>query len=338
MPTGVTKIADVIQPELFTQYVIDKTTEKSELMNAGVIVHDPRLDELVTGGGTIITMPMWNDLDGESQVLSDGADITADKITAKKELATMLIRGKAWASHELAGALAGDDPMKAIVELVSDWWVRDEKKQIISILKGVFASTAMSDHVLDITSLTGDSAVISGNAVLDAKQLLGDASGQLSMIYMHSAVFTLLQKQNLISYIPTARGEISIPTYLGYRVIMDDSIPAESGKYTTYLLSAGAISRGIGTPVSLTPTETDRDSLASTDYLINRQAKVLHPRGISWVGASKIAGSTPSNTELATGTNWERVLDGKKIGMVKLIHYIEAPKDVTPPSTGGDEG
>ena len=323
MPSGITKIADVIQPELFTQYVIDKTTEKSEIMNAGVVVNDARLNTLVNGGGTIINMPSWNDLDGESQVLSDGEDLQTDKITAKKELATMLIRGKSWSAHDLSGALAGDDPMSAIVSLVSDWWVRDEKKQIVSILNGVFASSTMTDHVLDISSLEGSKAVISPTAVLDAEQVLGDNADLLTMLYVNSATFTALQKQNLIQYIPASDSKISIPTYLGYRVIMDDTIPASGNKYTSYLLSAGAIVRGVGTPVGFVSTETDRDTLASTDYLINRQAKVLHPKGISWEGGSAITKPTPSNSELATGTNWKRVVDGKKVGMVKLVHKIE---------------
>lgn len=319
----VTKISDVIQPELFAQYVIDKTSEKSELMYAGVIENNPELNRLVTGGGTVLTMPSWNDLTGESEVLSDSQALTPGNITSKSELATLLIRGKAWGANELAGALAGDDPMKAIGGLVSDWWVRDEKKQTMSILNGVFSATSMNGLVHDISAESGSASKIGENAVLDAKQKMGDAADLLTMIYMHSAVFTELQKQNVIQFIPTAESKIQIPTYLGYRVVVDDSAPTDgAGKYTSYLLSKGAIQRGIGTPVSLTPVEMDRDSLASVDYLINRQAKVLHPKGISWIGSGNIAGATPSNAELATGTNWERKADIKKIGMVKLVHKI----------------
>ena len=419
---GATKIADVIQPELFAQYVIDKTTEKSEIMNAGVVENNPKLNELISGGGTILTMPKWNDLAGKSQVLDDTNPITVNNITSKSELATLLIRANAWGAHELAGALAGDDPMKAIADRVSDWWLRDEKSNIMAILNGVFATSNMADLVHDIHS-EGTSA-ISANAVLDAKQLMGDASDLLSMIYMHSATFTELQKQNVIQFIPVAESKIQIPTYLGYRVICDDSAPViPKGKgvyaitlggtyatndtvtidgvtytvlatdttnailagsiktallanstfagkfdvsttgavitvtqkvagtgdeptvsksstagtitaetisdgvaksiYTTYLLARGAIQRGIGTPATLTSVETDRDSLGSTDYLINRQAKVLHPKGISWVGSANISGATPSDAELATGTNWNRISNIKKIGMVKLVHTLD---------------
>lgn len=321
---AVTKISDVIQPELFAQYVIDKTTEKSEIMNAGVVENNPELNRLITGGGTIFTMPKWNDLTGDSQVLDDTNPITINGITSKSELATLLIRANAWGAHELAGALAGDDPMKAIAERVSDWWVRDEKKIIMSILNGVFASSGMSGLVHDITSATNKT--ISANAVLDAKQKMGDASDLLSMIYMHSATFTELQKQNVIQFIPVAESKIQIPTYLGYRVVCDDSAPVDTTGtkpvYTTYLLSRGAIQRGIGNPVSLTQVETDRISDMSTDVLYNRQAKVLHPKGISWIGSANITKPTPTNSDLETGTNWNRVSDIKKIGMVKLVHEL----------------
>ena len=338
MAVNQTKIADVIQPELFAQYVIDKTTEKSEIMYAGAVENNPELNRLITGGGTVLTMPKWNDLTGKSQVLSDKKAIDVNKITSKAELATLLIRANSWGAHELAGALAGDDPMKAIASRVADWWVRDEKSNIMAILNGIFSITAdashndLSDLVEDITSATDTK--ISANAVLNAKQRLGDASDLLSMIYMHSATFTELQKQNVIQFIPVAESKITIPTYLGYRVICDDSAPVETvggtTKYTTYLLSRGCIQRGQGTPVDLTPVETDRDSLGSTDILINRQAKVLHPKGISWVGAGQIEDATPSDDELAnnsqaqgaTNNNWSRVADIKKIGIVKLVHTL----------------
>lgn len=342
--TTQTKIADIIQPELFAQYVIDRTSEKSNLMYAGAVENNPALNELVVGGGTVLTMPSWNDLSGKSEVLSESSDISVGKITAKAELATLLIRAKAWGAHELAGALAGDDPMKAIASLVADWWVRDEKANILAILNGIFNITAdsshkaLSDHVLNLATAADNTALtdamkISATAVLDAKQLMGDASDMLSMLYMHSATYTALQKQNLIAFIPNARGEVVIPTYLGYRVVCDDSCPVEEAgttgktykKYTTYLLSSGCIQRGTGIPTSITPVETDRDSLGSTDILINRQAKVLHPRGISWVGSGNITASTPSDDELAnknSANNWSVVADTKKIGIVKLVHTL----------------
>lgn len=328
MANEVTKLEDVIVPELFTQYVIEKTTEKSELIASGAVQNNPQLNELVNGGGTTIQMPRWNDLTGESQVWSEDDDIETAKITSHKEIATLLLRAQGWSSHDLAACLADADPMGAIASLVADWWVRDEKRIVMAILNGVFGASTMAGHVLDITSET-DSKV-SGKAILDAKQLMGDAAGKLTMLYMHSAVLTELQKQRLIEYKTDNEVNMSIPTYLGYKVISDDSAPVTLGTggakdvFTTYLLSQGCIQRGIGTPTRFVPTETERNAKKSTDTLYNRQAKVLHPKGISWVAsASAIAKETPSNTELGTGTNWQLVTDAKNVGMVALKHTLE---------------
>lgn len=328
MADAVTKLTDVVVPELFSEYVLNETKEKSELINSGAIENNPQLDVLVNGGGTTLKMPKWNDLTGESQVFSENNDIETDKITAYKEIATLLMRCKAWSAHDLAAALAGDDPMKRIAERVAAWWIRDEKRIVMSILKGVFASASMADHILDIT---GDAEPkVTAKAILDAKQLMGDAADDLTLIYMHSAVYTELQKQQLITFVEPSEAKVKIPTYLGYNVICDDSAPVEFGengakdKFTTYLLSRGCIQRGVGTPAGFVPTETDRDKKKSIDILYNRQAKVLHPKGMSWIGSANIVDETPNNTELATGTNWTRaVAESKQVGMVALVHTLE---------------
>lgn len=173
----------------------------------------------------------------------------------------------------------------------------------------------------DISAGARDAAVISGNAILDTKQLLGDAADQFTAIAMHSAVYTTLQKQNLIAFIPNARGEVDFPTYLGYRVIVDDGCPVSDGVYSTYLFGAGSFGRGDGVPVDLTPVETDRDSLASDDILINRRAFVLHPFGVKFTNTT-VTGATPTNAELATATNWAKVYEDKAIGLALLKHRI----------------
>lgn len=319
----VTKISDVIVPEIFTPYVIEKTAEKSRILTSGIAIANPKLNELVTAGGITMNMPYWKDLTGDDEVLSDQNPLTPGKINADKDIAALLLRGKAWGANELAGALAGDDPMEAIADRVADYWARQEQKILVSVLTGIFAAASMSNHILDKST-----QVISGNMVLDAKQLLGDSADQLQAIMMHSAVYTELQKQNLIQYTTTSDGKITIPTYLTYQVIVDDGMPVQTvGEganaykvYTTYLFAKGSIGRGEGTPVSLTPTETDRDSLAGEDILINRRALVLHAMGVKWVGQP--VGVTPSNAELATGTNWVRVYEDKNIGLVALKHKI----------------
>lgn len=314
---AITRIADIIEPEVFAAYIREAIIEKSALINSGLITQSTQLNSLVSGGGRTLNMPFWRRIVGDSEVLTDQNPLTPGKIGTEQDVAVMHFRGRAWGANELSSAIAGDSAIDAIASMVSEWWTREEQKILIATLTGVFASATMAaEHVHDVSSQP-----ISAENTLDAKQLLGDASEQLAAIIMHSKTYTTLQKQNLIEFIPNARGEIVIPTYLGYRTVTDDTVPYNGNVYDTYLLANGVIGRGDGTPVDFTPVETDRDSLAGEDYLVNRRAFVLHPLGVRWEGAS-MASTSPDNTELKDGTNWKRVYDRKHIGMVLLRHTL----------------
>lgn len=314
-----TRIADVIVPQVFNPYVIQRTAALSALSQAGIISNNPELDTLASAGGKLINMPYWNDLTGDDEVLSDTGALTPEKITAGQDVAALFMRGKAWSTNDLAKALSGDDPMKAIGDLVAAYWARRRQALLFSMLKGVFASASMSGNVLDISALVGDLAVISGTTFADALQLLGDNKFKITAVGMHSAVETALVKKDLIATEKDSQGNDTISTFLKKRVIVDDGCPADTGVYTTYLFGEGAI--GLGNGSAPVPTETDRDSLAGDDILINRQHFVLHPRGVKFNNAS-VTGPSPTNTEVETAANWTRAYENKNIRIIKFVHKI----------------
>lgn len=322
-----TLISDVIVPDVFNPYVVERTAELSAIRRSGIAVRNPQFDVLASAGGKLINMPFWNDLSGDDEVLSDSSALTPAKIDAAQDVAVLLMRGKAWSANDLAKALSGDDPMRAIGDLVAEYWARREQGVLTSVLTGVFADNIAndsSDHVNDIsveTTTTDAANLISADAVIDTAQLLGDAKDQLTAIAMHSTVHARLQKENLITFEPTSAQDIGWGTYLGKTVIVDDGCPRVAGttsgfKYTTYLFGQGAIAIGEGqAPV---PTETDRDSLAGDDILINRRHFLMHPRGVAFQNAT-IVGSSPTNTELSEAAEWDRVYDSKNVRLAALI-------------------
>lgn len=314
-----TRISNVIVPEVFNQYLIERTAQLSALVQSGIIVPDSELDKLAASGGTILNMPFWQDLTGDSEILSDSAALTVNPIESEKDMARLHTRGKAWGANDLAKALSGDDPMRAIADLVAEWWNRDRQKMLFSTLKGVFAAASMSGNALDISGGSGDAAVIGATTIIDAQQLLGDAADKLTAFSMHSAVYSKLLKDKVIEWQVDPTTGARIATYLGKRVIVDDGHPVSNGVYTTYLFGSGAIGFGQGgAPV---PTETDRDSLAGIDILVNRQHFILHPRGVKW-NESSVAGVSPTNTELENAANWTRVYENKNIRIVQFKHKI----------------
>lgn len=320
---GETTIRDVIVPEFFDKYSIKRTMELSALYNSGIVVNSQKFDELASEAAPTHNMPFFEDLSGRAQNMIEGQEVAANKITSNKDVSTTIRRFTMHAATNLSAALAGTDPMAAIGDLVAGYWARQMQLELISILKGVFASTSMKDHVLDISGMTGKAANIGAESFIDALQLLGDAQGQLTGVVMHSATKSYLKKRNLID---TQRDstDVEFDTYQGRRVIVDDGCPVDGDVYTTYLFGNGAIALGNGSPVGHKPSEIARDPKigAGIDYLITRRVFILHPRGIAWQNAKRANVESVSPEELEDKTNWKRVYEQKDIRMVAFKHKI----------------
>lgn len=330
---AITTLSEVIVPELFNPYVVNRTMELSALFQSGIVTNNAEFDRLASEAAPVHNMPFFEDLKGDSEPVIEGDDLTPDMITSNKDVSTTIRRAKMWAATDLSAALAGSDPMAAIGDLVAGFWARDRQKELIAILNGVFGSytdtdsktvTPLASHILDITSASSAAAKkISASAFIDACQLLGDAQSELTAVAMHSATKAYLKKLNLIE---TERDSNSVEfdTYQGRRVIVDDGCPVDSGTYTTYLFGNGAFAYGNGSPVGHVPTETDRDKKkgSGVDYLINRNAFILHPRGIKWTDAVRSKIETPTRAELSDAQNWQRVYEPKQIRMVAFKHQL----------------
>lgn len=320
---GETTIRDVIVPEFFDKYSIKRTMELSALYNSGIVVNSQKFDELASEAAPTHNMPFFEDLSGRAQNMLEGQEVAANKITSNKDVSTTIRRFTMHAATNLSAALAGTDPMAAIGDLVAGYWARQMQLELISILKGVFASTSMKDHVLDISGMTGKAANIGAESFIDALQLLGDAQGQLTGVVMHSATKSYLKKRNLID---TQRDstDVEFDTYQGRRVIVDDGCPVDGDVYTTYLFGNGAIALGNGSPVGHKPSEIARDPKigAGIDYLITRRVFILHPRGVAWQNAKRANVESVSPEELEDKTNWKRVYEPKDIRMVAFKHKI----------------
>ena len=319
-----TRLADVIQPEVFTDYTIQRTMELSAIVQSGIVQNTEEFDRLAATPNVLINMPFWNDLASvESQVMKDEGDVVVDKITSGMEIARKHARVAAWGATGLAAYLSGDDPMGAIAELVADYWRRDLQRTLLATLSGVFKSPSMSNKVLDISG--EEDGYLTGESFLDALQLMGDAKESLSGIIMHSAVETDLRKQNLIEFIQLSEQGLPIPTFMGKRVIVDDSMEYDPATKvaTMYIFGEGAVALGWGSHPNIVQTEVHRNplSLSGEDFLINRRVFILHPRGLRW-NEGGVANEFPTNAELDVGARWTRVYEEKAVRIVKFRFKI----------------
>lgn len=350
MATGpITSIEDVIVPEVFTGYAQQLTEEKSRLIQSGAMVRDEQIDSMLAGAGLTFNIPSYQDLDNDADnVSTDAADdsITGGsgnsspkKIVTGQETAVRLSRNQSWSSADLTAALIANDPMEAIAQRVSSYWARRLQAAFVATMTGVFADNAAAptgtEHVagdmtndlstLNTSTYSAGVTDFSAPAFLDAAVTLGDSQEDLGMVMVHSIVYNRMQKNNLIDFVPDARGETRIPTFLGRSVIVDDSMPSpSSGVYETWIFGAGAVRFGRSAPK--VPVETERKpgsgNGGGSEILYNRVEWCIHPNGHKYAGSAAEGGPSNAATanNLAAAASWQRVFpERKQIKIARLI-------------------
>lgn len=335
-----TRIADVVVPEVFSPYAQQLTEQKSRLIRSGAVMLDDVLNNNLSGAGLTFNEPSFRDLeDGEENVSNDDPNdnSTPDKIGTATEIQIRLSRNKSWSSMNLTADLAGVDPMDAIANRVSDYWVRREQQAFIATIKGVFADNAaaptatehvQNDMTFDISGASFSNGVtnFSSAAFIDTTATMGDSMEDLGLVMVHSIVYARMLKNNLIDFIPDAinPNAKAIPTFLGRVVIVDDAMPNTAGVFESWLFGAGAVRMGRGLPKNATEVESkpSAGNGAGQEILYNRKELILHPVGNAFV-ATPVAGG-PSNAattgNLANAASWQRVFtERKQIKMARLI-------------------
>lgn len=337
---AITQVSDVIVPSIFNPYVQELTEEKTALIEAGALTRDAALDAMLAGGGLTFNMPSWKDLTNDTDNISSDDAIGANDATPKNnaaanEIGVRLSRNQLWQTSDLAGDLAGSDPMMSIANRVAYYRAQRLQASFVATIKGVFANNALSspgggatqnDMTNNISGSSFSDGVtnFSAEAFIDAAVTMGDSMGNLTMVMVHSVVYARMQKNNLIDFIPDARGEVNIPTFLGRRVIIDDHMPVATNVYDTWLFGAGAVRLGMGSPK--VPTETYRDPRAGNgggaEILAHRWELLIHPVGEKYNGTTSKGGpdNTANSNMLAASGSWVRVYpERKQIKIARLI-------------------
>ncbi|WP_071131360.1 head protein [Enterococcus timonensis] len=339
MANEMTKILDTITPEQFTKYTNWYAEQNSAFIQSGILVQTPTLDQMITAGGLLVTMPEWGKTVLTDQVLAEDTSLETGKVAAKKQVAPVLYRGTGAAYTDLSAIVAGSNPATQILNDFGVYTIESDQEILQSIIKALFAKgTGASKGALADSHVSDQSGnanpVISPEMVIDARSILGTSRNKLVAIAMHSKVKAELEKQNTQTrhYIPASESKAGFDTYLGMRVVEDDALlPDVNNVYDTYLYANGAFGRNTATPADMVTYEPDRDKAKGNNMLYVRRARVIHPFGLSFVNKT-VSGLTPTNADLALPANWSKVRDDKKIGLICLRHKISAdiPVQATP--------
>jgi hypothetical protein len=331
-----TRLSDIIDVTVFQDLPQVDGPEKTAFFESGIVTRNGMLDTLANAPGKIAELPFWNDLDGSVEVnYSDdnpANSATPQKIVQGEQIARKAFVNQGWQAADLASELAmGGTAMDAIRAKVDRYFSRQWQRRLVASANGILADNVANDSG-DMTVDVAAEAVASQTAdtkfnrdvFTEAVYTMGDAATDLSAIAVHSAIMAQMVKNDDIVYIPDSQGRLTIPTYMGLHVIVDDGMTVTAGttdgfKYTSVIFGSGAFGYGVGAPE--TPVEVEREAAQGNgggiETLWVRNTWILHPFGFQATGTP--AGESFTNTELAAATSFDRVLDRKLVPMSFLI-------------------
>lgn len=317
--------AKSFNPQAF-KYKADRIprTRMNEMRKSRVLTGNPDIRAVFTtqDGTAYARLAMRGLLDGDAVNYDGQTDITATSTKTFEQGVVVVGRAKAWVEKDFSYDITGgQDFMDNVAKQVADYWQDIDQDTLLAILRGVFAMTStkgaefVKKHTYEVDGPMEATTLNSATA-----QACGDHKKKFSMIFMHSVVSTNLENLNLLTALKYTDKEgvtrdLTLYTWNGKLVIVDDGMPTEQAEdgstvYTSYVLGEGTINyEDIGAKV---PYEMARDPKTNggQDTLYTRQRKVFAPFGLSYEKA-KQASLSPTDEELADGTNWDLVHSGE---------------------------
>ena len=340
------RLANIIDVEVFDDLPAVDSPETTAFLQSGVAVRNAALDALANAPGKTAEMHYWRDLDPSIEQ-NYSNDNPADKATPLLISQTEMFARKAflnqgWSEADLAAELAsGGNAMRRIRARIDSYWQRRWQRRLIATTVGVFNDNVAGnggDMVHDISIEDGNAAtdanLFGRSAVVAATFTLGDRFEGIRTIAMHSVIAQRAIDNDEIDYIPDSQGNLTIPTYLGRRVVIDDSMPVIAGttsgfRYVSVMFGDAAFGYGEGTPE--VPTEVDRQADGGNgggiETLWSRKTWIIHPLGYSFTNNTlsgpaapkSPAGISPTDADLRLAVNWTRSYDRKLIPLAFLV-------------------
>ncbi len=327
-------------------------TKKTELAKSGAVGSNEQARAALNSqtGSLYARIPYFGRISGETSQNNDGAtDITSTNTTTYEQGFVTASRMDSWTERSFSKNItAGVDFMDNVGAQIADYKFDVKQDMLLAILKGIYGMTVTGNsvaakaakefiekHTYDITGNEGEKAYVGPASLNKAIQkACGDNKSIFKLAIMHSEVATNLENLKLLKYLTYTDADgitrdLAIGTWNGRIVLVDDGMPTEEvdavaadesksieaqeayTKYTTYVLGDGAIVLDdIGDAV---PYEMSRDPKTNggQDTLYVRDRYICGVDGISFEKPASITASA-SNADLATGTNWNIINDGKK--------------------------
>ena len=246
--------AKSFNPEAF-RYILDRIPRSrlNELRKSKALVGNPDIREVLgnQNGTGYARVAMRGLLDGEAVNYDGKTNITATNTKTFEQGVVVIGRAKAWVEKDFSYDITGGvDFMNNVAQQVADYWQDIDQDTILAVLKGVFAMTGTKNaefvekHTYTVSGNLEPSTLNTATA-----KACGDHKKKFSMIFLHSVPATNLENLNLLSALKYTdkdgiTRDLSLYTWNGKLVIVDDGMPVETAEATYKKTTDTALASG----------------------------------------------------------------------------------------------
>jgi len=337
-----TQIGDIKQPQVYNDYLREKSIYDSLIYKSGIVVVNPKITANLIGGSKKFSTPFWKDLilagDATTQIPQQEVDVNTNFITSGEFDVRRQVRVQKWGANALASILSGENVMDALASYIDTYWGKAMQQLLFVTEQGILADNITNDAhdmVNDITTNDGDDAKINYDVIVDTIFKMGAKFQEITAMAIHSVPYARLTKLNIIDTQTISSQNLGFGTFFGKSIILDD--------YETYKLETVTIA-GVSTPntpvywttffktgafgygesyAGFMAVESERNPNrgGGQDFIHTRKCFALHPYGFSWTESSITSddGDFPTDADLANEANWDRTASSVKLtGFVVL--------------------
>lgn len=342
------QLADIINTTVFRDLASENTPEKTAWFRSGIVTNDPLFDGICAAPGQTSELPYWKDLNFgvEPNYSTDTSAVsTPQKVSQNEQKARKSYLNQSWSAMDLARDLQrGTDAMQHIRNRVDAYWTSQLQRRLIAMARGVLAANTAGNFAAGGNGGTAGDMVVaiaaeaigsqspatkySRAAFVNAAFTMGDKFDAIAAIAVHSVIYKAMIDNNDIDFIIDSAGMLTIPTYMGKSVIVDDLCPVINGttsgfKYVSMLFGDSMFAWGKASPT--VPVEIfrnpDKGNGGGQETLYTRKQWLVHPIGHSNKNVTATGGSGESQTlaDLILAANWERTHYRKNVPLAFLV-------------------
>jgi len=341
-----TILSDVVFRDELRDYMRVNTAEKTAFFQSGILTNNRDMSTLLASPSNTFTIPWWVDLDAsvESNYSNDVyTDVAVPlSVTSASMQARAAYLNEGWNAMSLVKNITNQDPLEFVASRLTSYWQRVAQRRAIATVVGVYNDNVAGNGGDMVVDAGGP---ITAAAIIRARATMGDYSPQiitpsgtsaLSVIAMHSAVYTELSILNQIDFTPIADQVPEFGRYQNMVVVLDDGLPVvgtgADAKYLSIIFGPGAL--GYAEEQDEDDMEYDREPArgngGGAETLWTRRNFVIHPLGYSF-NSTTITGTPGTSrpvsanwSDLALATNWDRKFSRKQIPLAFVTSNVAA--------------